>query len=249
MTVIATRDRVAATARAVRWTVPLAAFGLVVVLLVWRRLDLATESGALGLSRVIGVLLVVGVLPLLDDPAARQVAAVPLPLWVREAPRLITMVVLVLVPVWVLALETGLPTAAVLLETGCILALATGAASAAAASDRSGGALHLGLGRRLGAAGGDVSAPSPVCVLRQPRTRLGGRACPLGGAPGHGSRGRGGRSPRPREPPTAPRVAFDTRRSANRVKGCIRRAGDFFLTGLRPYGGSIVGGHEGNHQC
>lgn len=128
MTLTATRDRVAATARAVRWTVPLAAFGLVVLLLIWRRTDLATESGALGVSRVIGVLLVVGVLPLLDDPSTRQVASVPLLFWVREAPRLITMVVLVLVPVWVLALATGLPASAVLLETGCILALATGAA-------------------------------------------------------------------------------------------------------------------------
>ncbi len=124
----ATRDRVAATARAVRWTVPLAAYGLVALFLIWRRTDLATESGALVVSRIIGVLLVVGVLPLLDDPSTRQVASVPLPLWVREAPRLITMVVLVLTPVWVLALATALPTSAVLLETGGILALATGAA-------------------------------------------------------------------------------------------------------------------------
>ncbi len=111
-----------------RWTVPLAAFGLVGLVLLWRRADLATESGALTIARIIGVLLVVGVLPLLDDASTRQVASVPLPLRVREAPRLITMAVLVLVPVWVLALATDLPVPAVLLETGAILALGMGAA-------------------------------------------------------------------------------------------------------------------------
>jgi hypothetical protein len=119
---------VAATCRAVRWAVPLVAFALAGAVLLWRRADLADPESALVVVRVVGVLLVVGVLPLVDDPTARQVESVPLPLWAREAPRLTAMAVLVLGPVWALALAVDLPSAALLVEAGSTLALATGAA-------------------------------------------------------------------------------------------------------------------------
>lgn len=123
-----TRDRLVATGRAVRWTVPLVGFAVAGVVLLWRRTDLADPGSALVVVRVVGLLLVLGVLPLMDDPSIRQVESVPLPLWVREAPRLTTMVVLVLGPVWVLALAADLPAAALLVEAGSILALAVWAA-------------------------------------------------------------------------------------------------------------------------
>ena len=111
-----------------RWTVPLVAFGLVALTLVWRRADLADPGSALAVVRVVGVITVVGVLPLLDDPATRQVAAVPVPLRIREAPRLIAMAILVLVPLGLLAVATDLPLGPVLLELGAILALAAAVA-------------------------------------------------------------------------------------------------------------------------
>jgi hypothetical protein len=128
VTRMAGRDAVLSTVRSVRWTVPLVAYGLVALTLAWRRADLSDPSSALAVARVVGVITVVGVLPLLDDPATGQVAAVPVPLWIRELPRLIAMTFLVLVPLGLLAVATDLPLWPVLLELGAILALAAATA-------------------------------------------------------------------------------------------------------------------------
>jgi fluoroquinolone transport system permease protein len=118
---------VGATLRAVRWDVTATAGGLVVGLLLWKHAQLQQPASALWLVRGTALLLTLGALPLLDDAAARQVAAVPLPLAWRSAIRLAGFVALVFVPVSALAAGSGLPVAGLLLETAAIVLLSCAA--------------------------------------------------------------------------------------------------------------------------
>jgi hypothetical protein len=113
----------APTLRAVRWDVPATAAALVVGLLVWKHGLLQSTEQALWLVRTVALLLTVGALPLLDDPAARQVAAVPVPLAWRSAIRLAAFLALVFAPVSALAAWSHLPVGGLLLETSAVVAL------------------------------------------------------------------------------------------------------------------------------
>jgi hypothetical protein len=113
--------------RAVRWDVPASACALVIGLLLWKHTRLQSPASALWLVRGAALLLTLGALPLLDDPAARQVAAVPLPLAMRSAIRLAGFVPLVFAPVTALALWSQLPVRGLLLETSTIVLLSCAA--------------------------------------------------------------------------------------------------------------------------
>jgi hypothetical protein len=115
------------TLRAVRWDVPASAGALTALLFVWKHQQLQSPDSALTVVRVCALLLTLGALPLLDDPAARQVAALPVSLAVRCAIRLAGFVVLVFLPVTALAAWSSLPMGALLLETSSIVALACAA--------------------------------------------------------------------------------------------------------------------------
>ena len=115
------------TLRAVRWAVPATAGALTVLLLTWKHAQLESPESALTVVRGAALLLTLGALPLLDDPAARQVAALPVSLAVRCAIRLTGFVVLVFLPVTALAAWSSLPVGPVLLETSAVVALACAA--------------------------------------------------------------------------------------------------------------------------
>jgi hypothetical protein len=119
---------VGATLRAVRWDIPATAGALVVGLLLWKHAQLESPASALWIVRGVALVLTLGVLPLLDDAAARQVAAVPIPLVWRTALRLTGGVTLVFVPVTALGVWSDLPVRGLLLETAAIVLL-SGAAS------------------------------------------------------------------------------------------------------------------------
>lgn len=104
------------TLRAIRWAVPATAGALTLLLLTWKHEQLQSPDSALTLVRAGALLLTIGALPLLDDPSARQVAAVPVSLAARCAIRLAGFVVLVFLRVTALAAWSSLPVGALLLE-------------------------------------------------------------------------------------------------------------------------------------
>jgi fluoroquinolone transport system permease protein len=118
---------VGATLRAVRWDVTASAGGLVVGLLLWKHAQLQQPASALWLVRGTALLLTLGALPLLDDAAARQIAAVPLTLAWRSAIRLAGFVALVFAPVSALAAWSDLPVGSLLLESAAIVLLSSAA--------------------------------------------------------------------------------------------------------------------------
>jgi hypothetical protein len=115
------------TLRAIRWEVSATAGALTVLLLTWKHEQLQSPGSGLALVRAAALLLILGALPLLDDPAARQVAALPVPLAVRCAIRLAGFAVLVFAPVAALAASSNLPIGALMVETTAIVALACSA--------------------------------------------------------------------------------------------------------------------------
>jgi hypothetical protein len=125
------RSQVAAllgpTLRAIRWEMTATAGALTLLLLTWKHEQLESPTTAVSLVRGAALLLAIGALPLLDDPAARQVAAVPVSLAVRCAIRLVGFLVLVFLPVAALAAWSSLPVGALLLETSAVVALACAA--------------------------------------------------------------------------------------------------------------------------
>jgi hypothetical protein len=115
------------TLRAVRWEVPASAVTLLIVVLFWKHMELRSPVSALWVVRGGALLLTLGALPLLDDPAARQVAAVPLPFAWRSAIRLAGLFVMVFAPVAALAAWSHLPIGGLLLETAAVVALSCAA--------------------------------------------------------------------------------------------------------------------------
>jgi hypothetical protein len=118
------------TLRGVRWELPATAGSLVVLLLFWKHAELESPASGLWLVRGSALLLTLGALALLDDPAARQVAAVPLPLAWRSTIRLTSFVTIVFVPVIWLAAWANLSVTGLLLETSTIVAASCAASLA-----------------------------------------------------------------------------------------------------------------------
>ena len=116
-----------ATVRTIRWTQPAVIAGIALVLTLWQADTLDTPATAVWTVRAAGLVLIAGSLSAFDDPAAPQIAAVPVPLSWRAAPRILFAVVFVTLPVATLAGLTHLPIGAMVLEAGALLALATGA--------------------------------------------------------------------------------------------------------------------------
>ena len=100
---------------------PLTAVSLALAVAVWKRSSLATPEGALGTVRAMALILVVGSLALLDDPSARQVSAVPLPLAWRALLRLAGAGILALGPVFGIGVWTGPAMPGVLVEAATVL--------------------------------------------------------------------------------------------------------------------------------
>ncbi|MEP7054907.1 MAG: hypothetical protein ABI912_06635 [Actinomycetota bacterium] len=96
-------------------------------LLAWKHRPLQSEPSALWLVRGAALLLTVGALPILDDPAARQIAAVPLSLARRSAIRLTAIAGIVFVPVSALAAWSSVSVGDVLIETTAIVSIACSA--------------------------------------------------------------------------------------------------------------------------
>lgn len=116
-----------ASVRAVRWDIPATTGALVVGLLLWKHAQLESPASAVWIVRGVALLLTLGVLPLLDDASARQVAAVPVPLVWRSAVRLAGGVAIVFVPVTALGVWSDLPVRGLLLETAAIVLLSSAA--------------------------------------------------------------------------------------------------------------------------
>jgi hypothetical protein len=116
-----------ATARTIRWTQPAVLTGIALILILWQADTLDTPATAVWTVRAAGLIFIAGSLSAFDDPAAPQIAAVPVPLSRRAAPRIAFAVVFVTVPVAALAGLANLPVGAMVLEAGALLALATGA--------------------------------------------------------------------------------------------------------------------------
>jgi hypothetical protein len=115
------------TARAIRLTQPAVTLGIALVLVLWQADTLDTPATAVWTVRAVGLVLIAGSLSAFDDPAAPQIAAVPVPLSWRAAPRILFASVFVTVPVAALAGLAHLPLGATVLEAGALLAVATGA--------------------------------------------------------------------------------------------------------------------------
>lgn len=116
-----------ATLRGLRWDLPATGVVLVMALLAWRHDSLQSRPTALWIVRTMALVLTLAALPFFDDPAARQIASVPIALARRSAVRLGVAALFVLAPVIAFALWAGLPTRAVLIESGALLVLAAGA--------------------------------------------------------------------------------------------------------------------------
>lgn len=112
------------TVRAIRWTQPALTLGIALGLVLWRADTLNTPTTAVWTVRAAALVVIAGALAVLDDPAAPQVAAVPLPLSWRTAPRILVALTLVTVPVAALAGHSHLPLDGLILEAGAVLALA-----------------------------------------------------------------------------------------------------------------------------
>lgn len=125
-----------ATARAVRWSVPLGSWLAVGLLLTLADDQLARPGSALTVVRGVAVMAVLGAVFLLDDDAGVTVASSPTSLVWRRVPRVLLAVAVVAVP-WAAALwrldghGTHLPVAGLTLELTALLALALGAATVA----------------------------------------------------------------------------------------------------------------------
>ena len=112
------------TARAIRWTQPALTLSIALGLVLWRADTLNTPAMAVWTVRAAALVVIAGALAVFDDPAAPQVAAVPLPLSWRSAPRFLVALTLVTVPVAALAGHSHLPVGALILEAGAVLTLA-----------------------------------------------------------------------------------------------------------------------------
>lgn len=115
------------TARAIRLTQPALTLGIALVLVLGQAGTLDAPATAVWTVRAAGLVVVAGALSAFDDPAAPQIAAVPVPLSWRAAPRILFAFVFVTVPVAAFAGLAHLPVGAMVLEAGALLALATGA--------------------------------------------------------------------------------------------------------------------------
>jgi hypothetical protein len=114
--------------RGIRWTVPVT-MTVIALALVLRHLLVAgaDASSALWTVRSAALLLVIGALVAFDDPAATQVAASPLPLCWRTAPRLLFSTALVLTLVAGFASLLGAPGGDLTLEAGSLLSVGAAA--------------------------------------------------------------------------------------------------------------------------
>lgn len=115
------------TVRAIRLTQPALMLGIALALVLWQADTLDTPATAVWTVRAVTLVLIAGALPAFDDPAASQVAASPLPLCWRTAPRILFALAVLSVPVLALAARTQLPVGSLALEAGALLALTAGA--------------------------------------------------------------------------------------------------------------------------
>ena len=114
-------------ARGIRLTQPALTLGIALVLVLWQADTLDAPATAVWTVRAAALVIIAGALAAFDDPAAPQIAAVPVALSWRAAPRILFAVVVVTIPVAALASLAHLPVGAMVLEAGALLAVATGA--------------------------------------------------------------------------------------------------------------------------
>lgn len=123
--------------RATRWAASASGIALVGGLWIWRHLDGWGPSADLAAVRVTALLLALSVLPMLDDPASRQVAAVPLPWAWRQSMRLVPAGAFVLAPVAALARWLDLPVTGLLVEAATVFVATAGVSSLLTRRDHS----------------------------------------------------------------------------------------------------------------
>lgn len=140
------------TARAIRLTQPALMLGIALALVVWQADTLDTPANAVWTVRAATLVLIAGALPAFDDPAGLQLAAVPLPLSWRMAPRILFALAVVTVPVVALAALAQLHLGSLALEAGAVLALATSACLVLARTGILEPSTHVAVGLLLGPA-------------------------------------------------------------------------------------------------
>lgn len=114
------------TTRAIRFTQPALMLTIALALVLWQADTLQTPATAVWTVRGAALVLIAGALTAFDDPSGLQVAAAPLPLSWRVAPRILFALAVVSIPLVVLAALAQLPIDSLALEAGALLALATG---------------------------------------------------------------------------------------------------------------------------